>query len=145
MTSERKPFHETEYREEDGQFDPILEVVIVIGKNKYKISAYADTGCTTGLSVSKKQVEGIDLGTKISDEPSPCLMADGHIVGADEYKTTVIIDGEEREIVISVVDPTKILGFIPLEKMIPLLGRDFLDTFDVLFKGKHRKIALFKC
>ncbi len=123
---------------------PILDVVLGDEDGK-KMLAYADTGCTTGISIFKEQVKDFNLGTKISDEPSRCLMADGHIIGAEEYLATVSVDGEKQKVVISVIDPTKILDTLPVEKMIPLLGRDFLDNFDVLFKGKTKKIALFKC
>lgn len=143
MTPERKPFHEAEYKEEEGNLCPILE--LIVGKDKDKISAYADTGCTTGIFVFQEQIKDIDIGTKINDEPSPCIVADGHIIGADEYVTTACIDGEERLIVITVIDPTKLLGSVSTGKITPLLGRIFLDTFDVLFKGKQKKIALFKC
>ena len=143
MSENKRPFHEVEYRKENSGSCPILD--ILVRKSKKKISAYADTGCTTGISLFKEQIVGTDLGIKINDEPSPCIMADGHIIGADEYLTVTSINGEEREIVISVIDPSIILGFVSPQRMEPLLGRDFLDTFDVLFKGKEKKIALFKC
>lgn len=143
MTPQKEPFHEVEYKEHDGSRCPILE--IIIGKNKNKILAYADTGCTTGIFVFKEQIKDIDIGKKINDEPTPCIMADGHRIGADEYKTTACINGEKRIILVTVLDPTKKLGYVSPKKMLPLLGRNFLDTFDVLFKGKQKKIALFKC
>lgn len=89
MTSKRKPFHEAKYKEENGEFCPILEVLI--GKNEHGIFAYANTGCTTGLSLFKKRAEGIDIGTKISDEPSPCIMADGHIGYCHLYHLSFLI------------------------------------------------------
>lgn len=146
MSQFEKPFHEVEYRkEEDGSFCPILK--ILVGKNKKEIFAYADTGCTSGLSVFREQVEGIDIGTKISDDnnPTPCIMADGHVIGADEYLAIVSIEEEEKEVNISVIDPKKDMGYVPIKAMTPLLGRDFLDRFDVLYKGMEKKIALFKC
>lgn len=143
LTLEREPFYEVEYKEDEGSFCPILE--IIVGKKKKKISAYADTGCSTGIFVFQEQIKDLDLGTKINDEPSPCIMADGHIIGADEYITTAYINGEKRIINVTVIDLTKDLGYVSPEKMMPVLGRNFLDTFDVLFKGKQKKIALFKC
>ena len=143
MLSDKTPFHEAKYKEEDGELCPILE--IIIGKNKKKIPVYADTGCSTGVFISSEQVKDIDIGEKINDEPSGCIVADGHIIGGDEYVTTAYINGEKRIINITVLDPTKILGFVPPKEMTPLLGRNFLDTFDVLFKGKEKKIVLFKC
>lgn len=146
LSKSGKPFHEVEYqKEEDGSFCPILK--ILVGKDKKEISAYADTGCTSGLSVFKEQIEDIDIGTKISDDnnPTPCIMADGHVIGADEYLATVSIEGEEKEVNISVIDPNKDMGYVSFKAMTPLLGRDFLDKFDVLYKGEEKKIALFKC
>lgn len=143
MTNAEKPFLETEYKKEDGELCPILNVQV--GKTKKPISVYADTGCTSGISMLKEQVKDIDMGEKINDEPSPCVLADGRIIGADEYLTTVTIDGEERQVVVSVVNPSKELGFVPLKEATPLLGRDFLDAYNVLFKGKEHKIALFRC
>lgn len=143
MTADKKPFHEIDYIDEDGDLCPIL--VVAVGKDGKELPAYADTGCTAGIALFKEQIKDIDIGTKISDEPSRCIMADGHIIGADEYLATVSISGEKREVVISVIDSTKILGTVPVEKMTPLLGRDFLDHFDVIFKGKNKQIALFKC
>ena len=143
MTTENRPFHETEYIEEDGELCPILKVLV--GRNRKPLSVYADTGCTTGIAVFKEQIKGVDIGEKISDRPSPCIMADGHIIGADEYLTTLRINGEEKEVVVSVIDPDKILGTAPVDETKPLLGRDFLDAYDVLFKGKEKRVALFKC
>lgn len=143
MAKAEKPFHEKEYKETDGIPCPILKVLI--GKNKKPISAYADTGCISGISMLKEQIKGIDMGERINDEPSPCVLADGRIIGSDEYLTTVTINGEERQVVVSIVDPSKELGFVPLKETTPLLGRDFLDAYNVLFKGKEQKIALFRC
>lgn len=130
-----------DYRKEKGELCPIVE--ILIGKEKNKIYAYADTGCTTGIYVFKEQVEGIDLGIKTNDEPSPCLVADGHMVGADEFVSMAYVNGERKEIIITVVDLENKMGSISIKEMPPLLGRNFLDDYDVLFKGKDRKIALF--
>lgn len=138
----KDPIHEVEYKREDGEFCPLLEVVI--GKSKKRILAYADTGCTSGISLLKGQIKDFDIGQKINDEPIPCIMADGHIIGADVYLSSIKIGTEKKDVAISVIDPSKVMGSTPVEKMTPLLGRDFLDSFDVLFKGKEKKIALFK-
>lgn len=143
MTKAEKPFHEKEYKEENGILCPLLKVLI--GENKKAIFAYADTGCTSGISMLKKQVKDIDMGEKINDEPSPCIMADGRMIGADDYLTKVSIGGEEKQVVVSVIDPSQILGSVSLEETTPLLGRNFLDAYNVLFKGKEKKIALFRC
>lgn len=95
--------------------------------------------------MSQEQIKDFDIGTKINDEPSGCILADGHIIGADEYVTTACVNGEEKTIIVSVFDPTKSLGSVPITEVTPALGLNFLNNFDVLFKGKQQKIALFKC
>jgi hypothetical protein len=90
--SDRELICEVEYRVADGRLCPILE--ITVGKNKKKILAYADTGCDTGISLFKEQIEDVDIGKKISTSPSPCILADGHVIGADEYLTIASINGE---------------------------------------------------
>ena len=139
----KEPFFETEYKQENGDFCPIVKVLI--GEKRTPILAYADSGCTSGIFVFKDQVKDIDLGVKISDEdnPSSCLVADGHKVGADEYVTTVYLNGERKEILITVVDIDRKMGSVPLEQMTPLLGRNFMDNYDVLFKGKEKRLAFF--
>jgi predicted aspartyl protease len=137
-----KPFHEEDYRKENSSLCPILDVLI--GKTKKKVSAYVDTGCTSGISLFKEQIKDLNIGEKINEDPIPVLMADGHLIGADVYKSTAKIGKVKKDILIVAVDPEKILGSAPIEKMTPLLGRNFLDNFDVLFKGKDKKIALFK-
>jgi hypothetical protein len=143
LSSEDTPVHESKYREYEGCLCPILE--ITIGEKKKKILGYADTGCSTGVFLFKEQTQGIEMGARISDEPSRCIAADGHILAGEEYVTTADIGGESRLIVVTVVDPARILGHVQPSEMIPLVGRSFLDTFDVLFKGKKKEIALFKC
>lgn len=142
MTAKSKPFHEEDYRIENSSLCPIIDVLV--GETEKKVSAYVDTGCTSGISFIKEQIKDLDIGEKINEDPVPVLMADGHLIGADVYLSTAKIDEGEKDILIIAVDPTKILGSAPLEKLTPLLGRNFLDHFDVLFKGKQKRIALFK-
>jgi hypothetical protein len=138
-----KPFLETEYKNESGKLCPMVEVLI--GERKVPILAYADSGCSTGIFILKGQFKDIDLGVKISDDedPTPCIVADGHKVGADEYASTVYVDGERKEIIITVLDLERKLGSIPIEEMTPLLGRNFMDDYDVLFRGKEKKLVIF--
>ena len=132
-----EPFHEKDYRKENEHYGPFLDILI----GKAKVPAFADTGCDAGVSVFKNQTKDWDLGKKINDEPIDISVADGHIIGGDAYLSTVEIDGIEKEVLICVVDPT-VRGFKP-ERIPPLVGRGFLDNFDVLFQGKERKISLF--
>ena len=143
MTNGTQPLLEENYRNSEGSPDPILD--LLVGKDKHKISAYVDTGCSTGIFVFKEQVKGLDIGSKISSEPSPCIVADGDIIAGEEYVCSAIIGGEEKTIIITVVDPENKIGFQKIDKMIPLLGRNLLDHYDVLFKGKAKKLLFFTC
>lgn len=141
--TEKKPFHEKEYTEVGQHFYPILDLVCCFKNLKRGMCALADTGCDTGISLTKDHVKDIDLGEKTNDEPVEISVADGHVIGADVYEATIEIDGEERKVELCVIDPTDIIKFEPAG-LFPLLGRDFLDKFDVLFKGEERKILLLK-
>lgn len=139
-----KPFHEEDYRKEKSSCCPIVD--ILIGKNNQQVTVYVDTGCTVGVAMLQSQIDDLDLGEKINDEPIPILLGDGHRVGADVYKTSVKLSGEEREVLISVIDPTKILGSAPTDECDPVLGRDFLDQFKVVFEGgiPVKKLKFYK-
>lgn len=140
---DKAPFLEKEYTKckELNRCCPFLE--IKIGSNKKSVIALADTGCTVGLKINLNQTSDLDLGEKISDDPHKFLVADGHKVEAEIYKSLIHIDGEEREIEIWVVNPQKIVGYEDKDGII-LLGRGLMDNFDVMFKGKDGKIALYK-
>ena len=77
----------------------------------------------------------MDLGEKISDDAYAVTVADGHEVGADIYKSTIEINGVKKEVEVCVVDPNNIKGRANIEDTCILLGRGFLDHFDVEFKG----------
>ena len=117
-------------------------------KNQGPIDAYADTGFTAGILLTKSYVEekGLELGEKINEEPIPISVADGHLIDADSFKMTIKIDGIEKEIEVLVEDTKKFFkrGGGKPHDVEPLLGRDFLDSFDVIFKGTERKIAFFE-
>lgn len=148
--TEKKPFLEKEYTKKNG-FYPILDIICWVKDSKGSLHALAngslralaDTGCDPGVSLSKDQVEDIDLGEKKNDDPIEIFVADGHVVGADVYDATVEINGEKKETELLVVDPTKIIRF-EIKGLFPLLGRGFLNKFDVLFKGEERKLVLLK-
>ena len=91
----------------------------------------------------RSQAESLNLGEKINDDPYRVTVADGHIVGADVYATTVKVNGVEKVVEVYVVDPDNICGYNENKEGPALLGRGFLDNFDVLFEGKEKKIALF--
>jgi len=149
MGKSRPPFHTKDYtyNKEKNSYAPLLAVLIGTKEQKKEVIALADTGCSTCMHLCKSYVDGKGLTfiRKISKTPHHFGVADGHTVKVDLYQAICEIDGEEKEIVVSVIDPKK---FFEEEEpeigiVIPLLGRGILDDYDTLFKGKERKIALF--
>ena len=141
----KTPFHQKEYRSYEGikEVCPILE--IIVGSNKDPVIAYADTGCTVGLALLKTQTKKMDLGEKISDDPYKISVADGHQVEADIYKSTISLNGVQKEAILWVINPEKFSDDVKKEKEpIFFLGRGFLDHFDVMFKGKEKRIEFFQ-
>ena len=143
----RQPFYSRDYQKGKGRLDPLVEVKIVLnGKNK-TLESYADTGCISGLAITKKQMakEALDFGEKINDEPIRYALADGRIVCADHYMVDIEVGGETKKVRIAVVDPEIKLGVAKEEPDVAvLLGRGFFDNFDVEFLGINKRIAFFK-
>ena len=149
MTRKDSPFHERKYTYDKTKkcYFPILEISVGHGKFKKKVSALVDTGCTPSVYLCKAYVEkkGIILGKKINREPHKVSVADGHKINADFYVVSLEINGKEEEVVVCVTDPVKFFEEEELEIEIvePLLGRGVLDNYDIMFKGKKKKILLF--
>ncbi len=140
----KAPFHQKDYGVHKGikGVCPLLE--ILVGATGKPIIAYADTGCTGGLALLKTQIKNLQLGEKISEDPYKISVADGHQVGADIYKSTVSLNGVQQEVVIWVINPDNFWDNTEENKEpVFLLGRDFLDHFDVMFKGKDKRIEFF--
>jgi len=150
MGRSKLPFHTKDYTydKEKRTFVPLLEILIGSDESRKKISAYVDTGCTTCMHFCRSFVEkeGLKLGTKMNNEPIPFLVADGHTINGDYYKAFCNIAGEEKEIVVSVIDPEKAFKEerIDVVTVEPLLGLGILHTYDVLFKGKEKRILFFR-
>jgi len=156
LSEDRKPFCEEEYLDCDRKRYPILNVLCRFWEKEVPLRALADTGCDSGIVLLKEEVQilkekivGFALGEKINDEPIEISVADGHIVGADAYLVIIELGGEQREVDLLVVDSDNIIRKETEEKkekedIFPLVGRNFLNHFDVLFKGKEKKLAVFK-
>ena len=148
-TNPSTPFYEREYGfiKETNQYFPFIEITIGSNKSRKIILALADTGCTSCIHFCKSYIEkeGLVLGKKINKEPIPVSVADGHIINADLYETTCEIDGNKQKIIVSVIDPEKFFEEeeTRIEIVEPLIGRGVLDNFDVIFKGKKKRILLF--
>lgn len=149
MGRSKEPFHTKDYtyNEERKEYEPLLTVLVGSEKQKKKVVAYTDTGCTAGMYFCKSYVdeEGLTFIKKINKNPIPVGVADGHSINADLYIAICKIDGEEKPIVVCVTDPEKFFEEEEPEigTVAPLLGRGILDKYDVLFKGKKRKIELY--
>lgn len=149
MSKSKKPFHTKDYTydEKKKKAEPLLEVLVGTKKKKKKVIALADTGCSTCIHFCKSYItrEGLVFGKKMNKHPVPFGVADGHTINGDYYKAICKIGKEEKEVVVSVIDPEK---FFEEEEptigdVMPLLGRGILNRYDVLFKGKKKEIALF--
>ena len=150
MGKSKEPFHTKDYtyNKEKKRFEPLLEVLVGTKESKKKVIALADTGCSTCMHFCKSYIdkEGLVFIKKMNKTPVPFEVADGHTINGDYYKAICQIGGEEKEIVVSVIEPEKFFEGekeAKIEIVIPLLGRGTLDEYNTLFKGKERKIALF--
>jgi predicted aspartyl protease len=140
----KKPFYESGYKNCDGCFRPIMKILCHFERSDVPFEVMADTGCDSGFVLLKDQVKDLELGERKNDNPIEIGVADGHIVGADMYIITVEVGQEKREITLLVVDPTNIIRQEEIEESVPVIGREFLDCFDVLFQGEKKKLILMK-
>ena len=151
MARKKKPLLEKDYtyNKERKKYKPLLEVWVGTQTSKKKVIALVDTGCTTCVHLCKAYVEKMKLVfiKKMNRESLPFGVADGHTINGDKYKAICQINGEEKEIEVSVIDPEKFFREEeqPQIKMVePLLGRDLLDQYDVLFQGEKKKLIVYK-
>lgn len=140
----KKPFYENDYKDCNGCFRPIMKILCHFEGSDVPFEAMADTGCDGGFVLLKDQIKDLKLSEKINDSPIEIGVADGHIVGVDAYIVAIEVNGEKRETTLFVVDPTNIIRQEKIEESIPVVGREFLDCFDVLFQGENRKLILMK-
>ena len=138
--SKEEPFHQEDYRKIENRFHPMVDVLI--GNKGTKVPALVDTGCTAGIWILKDQIKDLDIGEKISDEVSRYMVADGDIIGGEEYVSWVQINGEKQVVIVTVINPQNKIGHEEDGNMTPLLGRNFLDHYNVTFKGKIHKLEL---
>jgi predicted aspartyl protease len=130
-----REFHTCEYTDPDDkdEFSPFVEISIFSGDSERKITALADTGCDPELVIPKTLLPELDLKNKINILPESIGMADDSEVFADIYAEICQVGGEKKIMEIYVLDT---------QKAVPaLLGRGFFDGYDVLFRGKHRKLV----
>jgi predicted aspartyl protease len=148
MGQENTPFLQKDYTYNDERktYDVLLEVKVGTKESLKKVTAIVDTGCSSGIHLCKSFVntEKLVFIKKININPVPVHVADGHTINADIYKAICQMNGKEEEIIVSVIDPEKFFeeGEGTIVNVRPLLGRDLLDKYDVLFKGKERKLAI---
>lgn len=141
--TDNNPFHESKYQLPKGSTRSCPLVEVKIGASKNPITALTDTGCSVGLAIMNSQISGLDLGEKISDDPYEIAVADGHKIEADIYKADICLNGVKNTATIFVLNPDSFTDDTTDNQLIAYLGRDFLDNFDVLFKGKEQKVAFY--
>jgi predicted aspartyl protease len=128
------------YTNRSGYDDPLVEITLIFEGKEHKLTAYADTGCTSPLMLSKRQAAkyGFNDTNRESDEPEEFILADGSTVAAFLYSVKLIIGGREIEKVIPVIDPDYKLP--PRKKQEaddePLLGRGVMDDYNMFFEAK---------
>jgi predicted aspartyl protease len=139
-----REFHTCEYTDllKENEFLPLVEVSIFAGGSKTKITALADTGCDPDLVITKSFLRSAKLGLtkKITKNPLEVRMADGSGVSADIYEAICEVGAERKTMLIYVMD-TPNTDDNNGTQVTPLLGREFFNAYDVLFKGKHRKLV----
>jgi hypothetical protein len=130
-----------------------VSLLVDQGGKKVPLKALADTGCDCGISLTKEQMEDLELdfGKKQNDYPLPIGIADGSTVGADRYKCVVEVGGERRLVEVWVVDPSNKLDIKDEDEDSEdnqdepvLLGRDFMNHYDAHFSGFEKKITFLK-
>ncbi|HXY88468.1 MAG TPA: aspartyl protease family protein [Candidatus Acidoferrales bacterium] len=144
MVDLTEPFHICEYFD-DGEHAsrPLIDISVGPLDSKRDIRALVDTGCTSALVIPKPLLRRckLNLGKarKVTRGQTTIQLANGHDVNADIYLTFCRIGEVERKIKILVID-TK--DSYPAKKpnLTAYLGLDFLNTFDVVFKGKEKRI-----
>lgn len=141
MNEGNKLIYERDYILKNGAYYPLLE--ISLKDNESKIEVLADTGCNGGLVLLKTQISDLNLGEKISEDQYEVCVADGHILGADVYKSTLKINEEEEEITILVINNDKILRIEEPSESFIVMGREYLDNFNVIFQGVEKKIYIY--
>jgi hypothetical protein len=141
--TDNHPFHESNYQLPKGANCACPLVEVKIGASKNSIIALTDTGCSVGLAIMNNQIGGLDLGEKISDDPYEIVVADGHKIEADIYKADICLNGVKNSATIYVINPDTFTDDTSDKQPLAYLGRDFLDNFNVLFKGKEQKVEFY--
>ncbi len=130
------------------------------------LTALADTGCTGGLVLTKRQValHGINLENweKENDSPEPIMLGDNRIIGSDIYRDVHVKIGEEpatiRLLVLDPDTPFKVaedeLSEVQLteedekereqDEKVVVIGHGYLGNYDALFSGPQKKLILLK-
>ena len=159
-SKDTQPFYSNNYPDLSLIF-PIIEFQLEQRTGCISMHALADTGCTGGLVLTKKQVDllEVDLSNweKSNDYPLPVEVADGRIVGCDIYENvTLVVNGKPKKIDLSVIgeeslpvseepEKTKTKEEIELEDWFSqtvIIGHGYLGHYDAIFSGTQRKLLL---
>ncbi len=143
----KTPFFTRDYESENGVTYPRTDVNLFINGKSVPIHVLVDTGCDDGLALTKDDVKQLKLvlphKSKLNSEPLRCELADNNLVGLDVYEVEVELAGEKKVTTLDVINPNIDVKETEQEltkekeekKVIGLLGREFLDYFDIAFIG----------
>jgi hypothetical protein len=149
MSKTNTPFHTKDYtyNKDKKRYEPLLTIQVGTEESKKGVVAWVDSGCTPCMNFCKSYVDEKELTfiRKINKNPEPIGVADGHTINANFYLAKCEIDGQSEDIVVSVIDPEKFFEEedSEIEPTMPLVGLKLLNRYDVVFKGKARKLELF--
>lgn len=128
--------------------NPIVHVKLTIDGKERDFPAYADTGCSSAVVITKRLADsyGLREADSISEEQE-AILADGSKVICRLYLIPAKIGNYETSINLIVLYPdSKTLSVSASDETHdePLLGREIMDRFDVLFAGKSNpKVITF--
>jgi len=130
-------FLEKEYEETDEGEDPIVPITINVNGKEHTIPAYADTGCSSGIAITKQMATkiGITKEDRYSNREVEVCLADGSIMGAYLYGLNIVINGRTFFKKIPIIEPDRFLGMAHNQDETTLLGRGIMDEFSVIFQG----------
>ncbi len=135
--------------DEKGSKKPIIELTSEEYPNR-KVHCLVDSGADS--SISFRQIGEIFFGLKFSNEDKipntisglhtcPNFKCEEHLHKSPVYLKPVKFKIEDKNVTLNVRWMDR--GFNPNEDLLFILGRDFFDYFDILFKQREEQFYLY--
>jgi hypothetical protein len=133
----------TQKKEKEHEY-PIINIEILINEGLRCFKTQLDTGCDTGISLTKEEVKklGITLPKAMNHSPNPSILADNSLILSYDYPVTLSFKGEKIPSTLSVIDteekfelPEQQRERLENEEVVGLLGREVMDNYIVEFNG----------